>query len=91
MADIAQLIEGLSTRPAHRGSIDRAQWADALDDWDVRPPESPGVGQLWGASWVGRTIEEVGDRSTVMCWGRCLGRIDASAEAAAAIFEAQGR
>jgi uncharacterized protein (TIGR03086 family) len=96
MADIAQLHRKAldETRPIV-ARIDRAQWADATpcSDWDVQVLLNHLVsGNLWAAELgSGRTIEEVGDRLDGDVLGDdTLAAYDASAKAAAAIFEAPG-
>jgi uncharacterized protein (TIGR03086 family) len=75
--------------------IDRVQWADAspCDGWDVRALLNHVVsGNLWAAELgSGRTIEEVGNRLDGDVLGDdALAAYDASANAAAATFEAPG-
>ena len=96
MANIAQHHRSAleETRSVVAG-IDRAQWADAspCEGWDVQALLNHLVsGNLWAAELgSGRTIEEVGDRLDSDVLGHnALAAYDASAEAAAATFEAPG-
>ena len=96
MADIAQLHRrALDETHSVVARIDRAQWADATpcDGWDVEALLNHLVsGNLWAAELgSGHTIEEVGDRLDGDVLGNdALAAYDASANAAAAIFEAPG-